>query len=88
MVELVLFVILVFLPINVTPPLAVWLYEKLLHLSSPFLSVFEAIHIVLVVMKTSQMVVDQIEEQPTLAKVVLKVISFENCFENCTPYNI
>ena len=78
MVELVLFVILLFLPINVTPPLAVWLYEKMLYLSSPFLSVFEAIHVVLVVMKASQMVVDEIEEQPNLMKVVFKMIAFEN----------
>ena len=69
MVELVLFVLLLFLPINVTPAVAVWLYEKLLYLSSPLLSVFEAIHIVLVIMKASQMVVDQIEEQPNFAKV-------------------
>ena len=78
MAELVLFVILLFLPINVTPPLAVWLYEKMLYLSSPFLSVFEAIHVVLVVMKASQMVVDEIEEQPNLVKVVFKMITFEN----------
>ena len=78
MAELVLFVILLFLPINVTPPLAVWLYEKMLYLSSPFLSVFEAIHVVLVVMKASQMVVDEIEEQPNLVKVVFKMIAFEN----------
>ena len=78
MAELVLFVVLLFLPINVTPPLAVWLYEKMLYLSSPFLSVFEAIHVVLVVMKASQMVVDEIEEQPNLVKVVFKIIAFEN----------
>jgi ABC-type multidrug transport system permease subunit len=69
MAELVLFVVLLFLPINVTPPIAVWFYEKLLYLSSPLLSVFEAIHIVLVIMKASQMVVDQMEEQPNLVKV-------------------
>ncbi|CAB4043332.1 predicted protein, partial [Paramuricea clavata] len=68
MAELVLFVVLLFLPINVTPPIAVWSYEKLLYLSSPLLSVFEAIHIVLVIMKASQMVVDQMEEQPNLVK--------------------
>lgn len=78
MVELVLFVILLFLPINVTPPLAVWFYEKMLFLSSPFLSVFEAIHIVLVVMKASQMVVDEIEERPVLVKVAFKIVTFEN----------
>ena len=69
MAELVLFVVLLFLPISVTPPMAVWLYEKLLYLSSPFLSMFEAIHIVLFIMKASQMVVDQMEENPNVVKV-------------------
>ncbi|XP_028396389.1 uncharacterized protein LOC114520343 isoform X1 [Dendronephthya gigantea] len=71
MVELVLFISLLFLPINVTPPIAVWFYEKLLYLSSPILSVFEAINIVLIIMKGSQMVVDQIEEHPNVVKSVI-----------------
>ena len=69
MAEVVLFAVLLFLPINVTPALAVWFYEKLLYLSSPLLSVFEAIYIVLIIMTASQMVVDQMDEQPNLAKV-------------------
>ena len=69
MAELVLFVLLLFLPINVTPAIAVWLFEKLLYLSSPLLSMFEAVYIVVIIMKASQMVVDQIEERPNLAKV-------------------
>ncbi|CAB4043333.1 predicted protein, partial [Paramuricea clavata] len=79
MAELVLFVVLLFLPINVTPPIAVWSYEKLLYLSSPLLSVFEAIHIVLVIMKASQMVVDQMEEQPNLVKSVILGVAALAC---------
>lgn len=69
MVELVLFIVLLFLPINITPPLAVWMYEKLLYVSSPFLSAFEAIHVVLLIMNTSQKVVNEMEENPFIVKV-------------------
>jgi hypothetical protein len=78
MVELTFFVVLLLLPINVTPAIAVWFYEKLLFLSSPLLSVFEAVHIVLFIMKASQLVVDRIEEQPNLAKVKHGTITMYN----------
>lgn len=69
MIEVVLFGVLLFLPVNITPPVAVWLYEKMLYASSPLLSVFEAIHIVLLITQTSQTVVDRMDEQPNLVKV-------------------
>ena len=69
MAEVVLFVILLFLPVNITPPIAVWFYEKMLYTSGPILSVFEAIHVVLFIMQASQMVVDRMDEQPNLVKV-------------------
>ena len=69
MVEILLFVVLLFLPVNITPPLAVWLYEKMIYASSPILSMFEAVYIVLLIMQASQMVVDRIEEEPNLSKV-------------------
>ncbi|XP_046840492.1 uncharacterized protein LOC124434647 [Xenia sp. Carnegie-2017] len=77
MVELVLFIVLLFLPINITPPLAVWMYEKLLYISSPFLSAFEAIHVVLLIMNTSQKVVNEMEENPFIVKsLILGVAAF------------
>lgn len=69
MVQLVSFILLLFLPINVTPFIAVWFYEKLLLLAEPVFSVAEAILIVLLVMDASQSLVDQIEDNPGFVKV-------------------
>jgi hypothetical protein len=70
MVQLVLLVLLLFLPINVTPFLAVWLYEKFLLLAEPVFSIVEAVQVVLLVMQTSQSIVDEIEEKPGFVKVL------------------
>ena len=77
MLQLALFALLFFLPVNVTPPLVIWIYEKLLSFSEPVVSVIEAVQIVLVVMFISQALVNQIEERPVLIKVYVSNKSFE-----------
>ncbi|KAK3752722.1 hypothetical protein QZH41_018685, partial [Actinostola sp. cb2023] len=68
MVQLVLLVALLFLPINVTPYLAVWFYEKLLLLAEPILSIIEALQVVMFITYVSQSLVDEIEENPMFVK--------------------
>lgn len=69
MVQLVLLLALLFLPINVTPFLAVWIYEKLLYLAEPVLSIIEALQVVLAINYVSQSLVDEMEDSPTFVKV-------------------
>ncbi|XP_031573879.1 uncharacterized protein LOC116307720 [Actinia tenebrosa] len=76
MVQLVLFMLLLFLPINVTPFIAVWFYEKLLLLAEPVFSIVEAVLVVFLVMDGSQSLVDQIEDNPGFVKSIIIGVAF------------
>ncbi|XP_071110865.1 uncharacterized protein [Haliotis cracherodii] len=58
-----LLVLLVFLPINLTPWPIVWLYDKLLWATEPLLLLAEVVLVQNFVMRCSQKVVDKIEDE-------------------------
>ena len=68
-IQLLLFVALLLLPFSATPFFLVWCYQKLLHLSESAFLITEAVEIVLIVMYISQSFVNEIDEQPVIAKV-------------------
>jgi len=69
MIQILLLVVLLFVPVNVTPYIAVWVYEKILFLAEPVLSIIEALQVVLFINYISQSLVDEIEESATVIKV-------------------
>ena len=76
MLHVALFAVLVFLPVNITPWVAVWAYEKLLLVCVPLLSLLEPVIAVLGIMFVSQSLVDEIEERPALVKVERNLIGW------------
>lgn len=81
MIQIVLLIALLFLPINVTPFIAVWMYENVLFLAEPVLSIIEALQVVLFVNYISQLLVDDMEENSTFVKVSTFIINRLFLFE-------
>ncbi|CAL1543919.1 unnamed protein product [Lymnaea stagnalis] len=59
--SLILFVLLIFIPITLTPWIVIWIYSNIIFLTEPFLKIAEVIVILNFVMRMSQSAADEIE---------------------------